>query len=52
VLKVSAIKLSTPMAVLIVIKPYDLTFHKVFKEEPYARIMMSNILNLVTALTA
>jgi hypothetical protein len=52
-LKVPAIKFSTPMAVLIIIKPYNLTFHKIFQRgERYARIMMSSILNLVAALTA
>ena len=51
-LKVSAVKLSTPIAVLIRIKLCDLTFHKALSTGRYARIMISSILNLVAALTA
>ena len=50
VLKVAAIKLSTPVALVISFKPYDLSIHNLL--QPYARIMMSSILNFVSALTA
>lgn len=48
VLKMTTLKLRPPIAVLIRIKRFDLSLHKL----SYARIMMSSILSLVTALTA
>lgn len=52
VLKMPALKRSTPFAVLVGIKSRDSLFHKAPTGGCYARIMMSNILNLVAALTA
>ena len=52
VLKMSTLKLSTPIALLIGIKPCDSPFHKALPGGCYARIMMSSILNLVAAFTA
>jgi hypothetical protein len=52
VLKVSALKRSTPIAVLVGIKSCDSPFHKALPGGCYARIMISSILNLVAALTA
>ena len=51
VLEVSAIKLDAPVTLVVGIESYDLAFHKL-SEKPYARIMISNILNLLAALTA
>ncbi len=50
VLEVSAIKLGAPVTFVVGIESYDLPFHNSFQKE--ARIMISNILNLVAALTA
>ena len=52
VLKMSTLKLSAPIGVLVRFKSCDSPFHKALPGGCYARIMMSNILNLVTALTA
>jgi len=50
VLEVSAIKLGAPVILVVGIESYDLPFHNRFPRE--ARIMISNILNLVAALIA
>ena len=50
VLEMSAVKLSPPMAVLVIIESYDLAFHR--RVQTDARIIISNILNLLVALTA
>ena len=52
VLKVSAIQLCAPVTVVVGVESYDLAFHNSPAEEPFSRIMISNILNLVAALTA
>jgi hypothetical protein len=52
VLEMSTLKFSTPIAVLIGIKPCDSTFHEALPGRGYARIMISSILNLVAAFTA
>ena len=51
-LKMSTLKRSSPIAVLIGIKCGDSPLHEAFPGEGYARIMMSSILNLVAALNA